>query len=266
MEYDYIECGDCLELMKKIECNSINIVLTSPPYNTSRHLSNSQRAIDNHECRYDIYVEKTNNDYLDWTLKLFNEFDKVLKPNGCVLYNLSYGNENPDIMWRTISKVIENTNFTVADTIIWKKNIALPNNTSKNKLTRICEFVFVFCRKNEIKTFEANKEVKSISKTGQKYYENVYNYIEAKNNDGSCSLNKATFSSELVLKLLKMYSNNENDIILDPFLGTGTTAVACVIANRHYIGFELSPQQFEYACKRLDEAEDNLFNIMKESC
>lgn len=61
-----------------------------------------------------------------------------------------------------------------------KKKSALPNNVSHNKLTRICEFVFVFCRKNEYKTFVANKQVKSQSKTGQKYYENIFNFIEAK--------------------------------------------------------------------------------------
>ena len=54
--------------------------------------------------------------------------------------------------------------------------------------------------------------------------------------------------------LIEQYSN-EGDIILDPFLGSGTTAVACVNTNRHYIGFELDPQYYDIACKRLDEVE-----------
>lgn len=47
----------------------------------------------------------------------------------------------------------------------------------------------------------------------------------------------------------------ENDVVLDPFLGTGTTAVCCVENNRHYIGFELNDVYFDMACKRLDEVE-----------
>lgn len=135
---------------------------------------------------------------------IFNKIDNILSENGVVLWNISYGSdasvntESIGLMWLSIADIIRNTNFTVADRIIWKKNNALPNNVSKNKLTRICEDIFVFVRKNEYKTFNANKKVSSISKTGQKYYENIFNFIEAKNNDGSCKLNKATFSSDLV--------------------------------------------------------------------
>lgn len=96
-----------------------------------------------------------------------------------------------------------------------EKSSALPNNTSKNKLTRICEFVYVFVRKSELKTFNTNKRVKSVSSRGQSYYENVFNLIEARNNDGSNNLNKATFSSELVLKLLDIYYTG--GVVYDPF-------------------------------------------------
>jgi DNA modification methylase len=151
-----------------------------------------------------------------------------------------------------ISEILSKTNFCIADCIIWKKKSAVPNSTSKNKLTRICEFVFVFCRKDEFLTFETNKKVKSVSPQGQNFYEVFYNFVEAKNNDGSCNLNKATYSSELCCKLIEMYVK-EQACVLDPFMGTGTTAVACVQANRNYIGFELSKEQCEYAKKRISE-------------
>ena len=61
--------------------------------------------------------------------------------------------------------------------------------------------------------------------------------------------------SELIQMIIEQYSN-EGDIILDPFLGSGTTAVACVNTNRHYIGFELDKQYYDIACERLDEVED----------
>lgn len=63
--------------------------------------------------------------------------------------------------------------------------------------------------------------------------------------------------SELVQTLIEQFSN-EGDIILDPFLGSGTTAVAAVKTNRHYIGFELDPNYFDIACKRLNECENGV--------
>lgn len=243
-----IKNGDCLELMKELNNNEIDIILTSPPYNTGRN----HGSMENHEVRYDIYLENRDIDeYSKWTISLFNEFDRILKKDGVVLYNMSYGNENPTQMWLTIADVIKNTNFTLADNIIWKKKSALPNNVSHNKLTRICEYVFVFCRKSEYKTFKCNKKIKSQSKTGQNYYENIFNFIEAKNNDGICSLNKATFSSDFVEQLLNIYSTSDNDVVLDPFMGTGTTAIACSKLNKNCIGFELSEAQVNYALDRL---------------
>ena len=166
------------------------------------------------------------------------------------IYNISYGSENPETMWLLIAEIIKKTNFTVADCISWKKTTALPNTTSKNKLTRICEFIFVFVRKSEYLTFNTNKKVIKISDKGQNFYDVFYNYIEAANNDGSNELNKATFSTELVRKLLLLYTK-QNDLIYDSFMGTGTTANACVLEKRNYIGSELSKDQCNSATKRI---------------
>ena len=179
-------------------------------------------------------------------------FDKILKPNGKILYNISYGGENNECMWLTIADILRQTNFTIADSIIWKKKSALPNNVSPNKLTRITEYVFVFCRKDEYKTFGTNKKVKSVNeKTGQKFYENTFNFIEAKNNDGMCKLNKATYSSDLCEQLLEIYTP-KNSVVYDPFNGTGTTGVACIRKNMlWYFGSELSKEQCEYSEERI---------------
>lgn len=153
-------------------------------------------------------------------------------------------------MWLTISEIIRNTNFTVADTIVWKKKSAMPNNVSKNKLTRIVEYIFVMCRKEEFNTFNCNKQVKSVSRVGQKYYENVFNYIEARNNDGACNLNKATYSSELCDKLLEVYGK-KGILVYDSFMGTGTTAISCINKEMNYLGSELSVEQCNYAKERI---------------
>lgn len=247
---------DCFKTMDRMTRIGVkcDVILTSPPYNTGR-CCKTQRSIDNWENRYDVHLDnKSDEEYLNWTSELFNKYDKILNSNGVILYNLSYGNENPNVMWLVMSEIIKNTNFMVADCIIWKKKSALPNNVSHNKLTRITEFVFVLCRKSEYKTYNTNKQVKSISKTGQKFYENIFNFIEAKNNDGSCSLNKATFSSDLCTQLLNMYAK-ENSLIYDSFMGTGTTAVACKKMGLNYIGSELSENQCTYAENRIREVK-----------
>lgn len=252
------DCRDTMDRLIK-GGNKVDLIVTSPPYNTGRNYTEAERR-DNHEARYDIHLDNiTDDEYMDWTVSLFNDFDKILEKNGVVLYNMSYGTDiknmkkdyKPnEIMYRTVAKILEKTNFSIADTIIWKKSSALPNNVSSNKLTRICEFVFVFVRESELTTFHCNKKVKSTSKTGQKFYENIFNFIEAKNNDGSNKLNKATFSSDLVIKLLNLYGK-ENGVVYDCFMGTGTTALASKMLGMNYIGSEISEEQCKFAEERL---------------
>ena len=250
-----IFCEDCFETMKRMRANNfkVNNIITSPFYNTGRGTKyhNTQKSRDNYEGRYDVHLDDmTNDEYIDFSIQLFDMFDEIIEKNGCILYNMNYGSENTELMWLTVAAIISSTVWTIADDIIWKKKSALPNNVSPNKLTRIVEHIFVFCRKDEFKTFQANKNVTSVRKTGQKMYENIFNFIEAKNNDGSCKLNKATYSTELIEKLIDIYVTDDS-IVYDPFMGTGTTANACKNCNIDYIGSEISSAQVEYAKERI---------------
>ena len=249
MEVNKIYNEDCMKTMERLK--DIDLVLTSPPYNTSRVAG----YLDDGSLRYEDFDDcRPDEEYMQWTCDIFQGFDRILKKNGSVLYNLSYSSENVALMWKTINAVMERTPFTIADTIIWKKPSALPNNRTPNKLTRICEFVFVMCRKTEIDTFHCNKEVVSVvqggTHDGQVNYKNYFNFIEAPNNDENCPIHKATFSTLLCRKLMLLYSK-EGDTIYDPFMGTGTTAVACHMEKRKWIGSELSAKYCEWAEKRI---------------
>lgn len=234
---------DCIHGMKKIPNKSIDNVLTSPPYNIIRPNSTDRG--------YDVYKDgMSNEEYSKWICDIFGEFDRILKENGCVLWNMSYGCENTECMPLTVADIIRNTNFTLADIIVWKKQTATPNNVSQNKLTRICEYVYVFCRKSEFMSFTTNKKVLKQRESGQDIYENVFNFIEAPNNDGSTELNKATFSTQFVMKLINIYVKPYS-IVLDCFMGTGTTAIGCINTNVNFIGFELSKAQCDYANNRI---------------
>ena len=254
-------CTDTME--KHLSEKSIDIVLTSPPYCTSNRAGKKSTATLKTEThsnpkyypslRYDMYNDNLSvEEYIEWSIKLFKLFDRILKKDGCVLYNISYSSTRRDMLFLTVAAILEHSNFSLADMIGWKKKSALPNNTSPNKLTRIFEPVFVFARKNEIETFACNKKVVSVrEKTGQKMYENVFNFIDAANNDGACKLNKATYSSELCEKLLGIYGKAGMSIY-DPFMGTGTTAVACKRLGMTCYGSEISKDQCAYAINRIE--------------
>lgn len=234
---------DCVVGMKNIPSHSIDNILTSPPYNTNRN--------NMPDRGYDLYQDgMSNEDYSKWTCSIFKEFDRILKNDGCVLWNMSYGSENIECMPLTIADIIRETGFTVADIIVWKKLNAFPNSVSPNKLTRICEFVYVLCRKSEISTFLSNKKVVSERANGQRMYENISNFIEAPNNDESTDLNKATFSTGFVERLIDVYIK-PHSVILDCFMGTGTTAIGCINRNVNFVGFEISKKQCEYAEQRI---------------
>ena len=242
LEIDKMYCESNLDTMAKMPDNFLDIVVTSPPYNIF-----NTKAKDR---GYDYYEDnKTDKEYIEWTLNIFNSFDRITKKDSVILYNMSYGTENPNLMNLTVSSIIENTNYSLADIIVWKKKTAMPNSPSKNRLTRICEFIYVFCRKDELYSFNANKKIIS-EKENTKFYESIDNIISAKNNDESNDLNKATFSTEFVRKLLNIYAK-PNSLVYDPFMGTGTTAKACIIDKHNYIGSELSKKQVDYANERI---------------
>ena len=248
--------GDCVAIMQELVDRRITLdkVITSPPYNIIRPSSDDRG--------YDLYKDgMTNEEYSNWIVKIFNLYDNLLNKNGCIMWNMSYGSENTTCMNLTIADILRKTNFTLADIIVWKKNCATPNNVSPNKMTRICEFVYVFCRKEEFNTFTSNKKVVSQSTTGQDIYENVFNFINAANNDESTDLNKATFSTDFVNELIDRYVL-PTDIIMDNFSGTGTTMIAAERRNRKGIYIELSEAQCEYSIERLRRGiQINLFEL-----
>lgn len=226
----------------------VDTILTSPPYNMTKRKGGYADT-----GRYDVYEDwKNEKDYLQWTIDLYNKFDLILKPKRSIIYNFSYSIENPSLPYKLISEVEKNTVFRLVDTIIWKKKCGLPFPANGKRLSRNWEFVFVFAREREMNTYENNRRIKSISaSTGQKYYEAIYNFVDAPNNDGKCPYNQATYSSELCDKLLNIYAQ-DSWIVYDPFMGSGTTAVACRRRGLNYIGSEISENQYNYANERIE--------------
>ena len=247
---NFIHNGDCIEFMKNYT-GAVDLILTSPPYNMTKRPGG-----DADSGRYDEYEDwKEADEYIDWSVDVFNCFDNSLVDNGVVLYNFSYSIENPSMPYHLVAEITHQTNFALADTIVWEKKSSIPYAASPNRLQRIFDFVFVFVRDSEMNSFTTNKQVSKVSNTGQKYYYPVSNFIEAKNNDGATKdINQATFSTDFVTQLLTTYAKPEKSfVVFDPFMGTGTTAKGCVEYGCSYLGTETSKTQCEYANNRLQK-------------
>lgn len=238
----------CLTAIDRLGDGSVNVILTSPPYNTQPR----------NDCpMYDVHDDEMGEDeYKALCTSLFTKAERVLRKDGVIVWNTSYGAHNGDIFVKVLADICEKTAFTIADVIVWKKNCAFPNNLSPNRLTRICEFVFVLVRRSELATFFCNKAESSVrERTGQKMYVPIYNIIEAKNNDGTNGgLNYATFSTDFARQLLTLYYDKKSGgLVFDPFMGTGTTASAARDMEIDCVGAEISEAQCDYAKRRLDD-------------
>jgi DNA modification methylase len=238
-----IYCGDTVEEMKKIEDKSIQLILTSPPY-----LASIRK--DNHKypgAKDKIKDNQPVKEYIEWLIDVFKEYERILADDGVIVFNYSYTTFNPSLPYMLVAEVFRNTELRIFDTAAWKKKSAVPLSGHPNRMTRIVEQVYIFAKQPD---FTANKIVSSISKTGQRYFKTYYNFIEAKNNDGKVEGHEATFSTDFAKYFIKLYSR-PNDVVLDNFSGTGTTAYAASKMGRQYIGIDLVDKYCDYSRERL---------------
>ena len=239
---------DCISTLTRLQDQSISGIITSPPYNI-----NTERSDCYYNNGYSHLDGLSEDTYIKTRLEEFKQFSRVLVDRGVICYNISYAKENPILPTLLISEVHNSTDFTVADIISWKKRTAIPFQTSSTKLSRITELVYIIVKKKHLHDFKTNKQVSKVnSKTGQKFYKNYTNLIEAKNNDGyDCQL-KASYSQDLVDKLISIYFPL-GSLIYDPFIGIGTTALSCIRNGLEYLGSEITKEHYEIAVKRISE-------------
>jgi len=253
--------GDTIEVMDDLIMfgEKIDFVMTSPPYNMKGH------AKENYNNAQSFSDNKTNQEYKEWLVAIFGRYSELLEKDGVIFLNLNYmsSEQNKAInLMRILCAIEDETPFTLIEQICWKKNAAMP--LPEARLSRIWENVFVFIRKDDWKTFWIKYKKKLVGKT---------NFIEAPNNDGANEINKACFSSSLVKQLLTLYDVQEKHVVLDNFMGTHTTAIACETLKCKWIGIELDEETRTFGCDRLygflkefakikKYGADNLFSAM----
>ncbi|MFW6225741.1 MAG: DNA-methyltransferase [bacterium] len=246
MEINKIYNENCLVSLNRFSDKSIDGIITSPPYNI---------ATERKDCYYDNGYSEIDNlseeQYISLRTSEFKEFSRVLKYRGVICYNISYAKENPILPTLLVANIHKETDLTVADIITWKKKTAIPFQTSPTKLSRITELIYIFVKKEQLHNFVTNKKVSSINeKTGQKFYKNYVNFIEADNNDGFKTKLKASFSQDLCNQLIDIYFPL-GSLIYDPFSGIGTTQLSCINKKCNFLGSELDKEHFEDALKRI---------------
>lgn len=271
--------GDCFELIKDLHENSIDLVITSPPYSDIISYGKS------------VSIKKTN-EYCDWILPLFDDIFRVLKKSGSFILNINDkcvdGYRSPFI-YDLISRSQRETELKLYDTYFWYKETSIPNGSNKRFRTST-EFIFHFVkgkdfkfymdrvyetlsddtiarygrqmnerhgtiidghRKREIESFNIKKTNESINYSNRKRPDNVFRFKTAGAARDNVIKHPAPFHKELPSYFINLLTD-EKDVILDPFSGIGTTGISCKELKRDYIGFELNKSYFDYSLERIN--------------
>ncbi len=254
MKKNIIYKGDCIDvLLEEIDKNSIDLIFADPPYN----LSGNGLKWKGNKTGGDWYMvnehwdKMTAPEYLQFTRKWIGRCYKVLKETGSIYISCSYHNISEVII------VLKQLDFKINNIITWYKTNAMPNMT-RRVFTHSTEFI-VWAVKNSGWTFNYEK-IKKINPEKQKNGEEkqmrdlwemplVQGKERIRGLDGKAL--HPTQKPEEMLKRIILASSNEGDIILDPFLGSGTTAVVAKRYNRNWIGIEKEKKYVEMANDRL---------------
>lgn len=254
--------GDCLEKMKELPDKRIDLTVTSPPYDNLR-------------------------DYKGYSFNfegIAKELFRITKDGGVVVWVVGDSTVKGSETGTSFKQALyfKEIGFNLHDTMIYsKRGFAFPSN---NRYHQTFEYMFVFS-KDTPKTFNPIKDRKNIEtrrggdakrqKDGSiKYgkgggeqlstYGMRYDIWEYSIGGGNVSDNPIAHQHpaifpEMLAKDHILSWSNKGDTILDPFMGSGTTGVACKLLNRNFIGIELSEEYFKIAQNRINQTEQGLF-------
>lgn len=260
--------GNCLEIFKQIENESVDLVLTSPPYDDLRNYK--ETCIWNE----DVFKEVAQGLY------------EKLKAGGCVIWVVGDKTENGSESLTSFKQAIyfNQIGFNLHDTMIYRKINYMPMPLNHNRYEQEFEYMFCFS-KGKPKTFNPIKipckyagcehwgkmsyykegsddliEVQRKTIADTKLHGNIFEYRIGSTNETSEYKHPAMFPLDLARDMVSSWSN-KGDIVLDCFMGAGTTGVACVELQREFIGIEIVPEYTKMAKERIRQisAKKRLF-------
>jgi modification methylase len=239
-------CGDCLRVMKKIPDNSIDLIITSPPYNIKNSSGNGLKdgrggkwknaALVNGYSDYDDCMPHT--EYVKWQKQCLTEMLRIIPENGAIFYNHK---------WRVQRGLLQDRNdiingFPVRQIIIWKRNGGI--NFNPGYFLPTYEVIYLIAKPKFQLAPKANT------------YGDIWEFSQEYNNP-----HPAPFPLELAKRCL---SSTLAKIVLDPFMGSGTTAIAAKDLGRNFIGIDISKEYCQMSEQRFLNQPISIGN--KDNC
>ncbi len=234
----YIVNGDCLEVLKTIPDESVDCILTDPPYNLGLFMHNRNTNLAKMRDNQFAYAGWDNIEYEEWCSNMrefLKECSRILKPKGTLISFMSI------IKVESFIRFAEEVGFYYKTTGIWHKKNPMPRNMNLQFVNSTESWVY-FINRGISGTFHNNGKV-------------VHDYLESSVTPLS-EKKHGKHPTQKPLSIMKQLINlttNEGDIVLDPFMGSGSSCVAAALLNRNFIGIELNESYFDITSKRLEE-------------
>jgi len=256
-----LHCGDSNTIINELKDQSVDIVVSSPPYNIGRN--------------YGLYQDKKI-DYLDWQTSFWNMVFTKMKDDGHVFLNIQPSRKNPLWCYQLVSQL----DWKVQNTIIWNKRIEIDGyvrgqGTTSQSKKYVCngwEYVFHLTKKGETEISQKDSGVgyhpqwaeENAKRFGKTWRPTVNSWHIPYETVGHGSISKdsmkgkhpAIFPKKLVEKCIKV-SGLKSGVLLEPYLGTGTTCIVAEELGFESIGIDIDSSYVEFAGNKLKETLDN---------
>ena len=230
-----IICGDAIEVMKQISSESIDLIVTSPPYNlknsTGNGMKNGSKGKWSNAALQNGYTHHDDNmphpEYVQWQRDCLKEMLRIIPEDGAIFYNHKWRVQGGLLQDR--QDIVEG--FPVRQIIIWKRKGGL--NFNPGYFLPTYEVIYLIAKPD----FELAPKANA--------YGDIWEFMQEMKND-----HPAPFPVNLIDRII---SSTTAKIVLDPFIGSGTTAISALNNNIDYIGIDISPEYCEMAIKRIKQ-------------
>ena len=248
--FPLIECNriyneSCLDTMKKIPTDFVNLVITSPPYNMNLRIRKgeycSRQIVKEISTKYESFPD---NLPIDEYYKFHSEvLSELLRISNLVFYNIQIVTGSKRAFFKMIGDFSEN----LKDIIVWDKRYAQPA-IGAQVLNRRTELILVF-----EKDYPISRQFRTAT-FNRGTLDDIW--VIDRQKKKSTEMHGATFPEKLITTILDNFSI-VGDVVYDPFMGTGTTAVVAKKMNRKYIGSEISESYYNLCNKSLTEVSED---------
>lgn len=237
-EYINLYNADCIDIMSEIKDDTVDLIFTDPPYNLGNFMKNRDTNLKKMRENFFGSAGWDDMEFEEWEKSMdifFKESERIIKKGGTMIVFMAI------IKVESIIKIASKYGFYYKTTGIWHKTNPMPRNMNLHFVNSTEAWIYLTYK---TKTGTYNNE-------GKLYHDFFETSLTSKN-ERRYGKHPTQKPEKLVHELMKILSN-EGDLILDPFMGSGTTGVVSKQLNRKFIGIEINKDYFEMAKNRIEE-------------